>query len=589
MQNSYDPMRISVGHKGLFSSTVSIEEIVETFSKYPIEQWLDFFAKIEGFLLIKRDSIPSPQTYLANNILTKGAIDRFNRRYCKKDIFFSPGQINLARKMAIIYGQNKITKNTPHLFNFLQSVEISRLLLGVQDLHNNFDNHNKPEEDNLEDFCKFIVRNGYLNSPIDTVQLLIRTSNMYVELVKKDIPFPLHKNGFCDFFLQNVGISVEQAIALNFALANPFFQNEQELASNPTLINPDTYFEETKIDSRVINSIIANTTIDLLEAQKKLKQEIIPFNFESIPVGYNLDLFRKTPLIRLYDGRLACANLACMFEKTTQNIIWLPKNGMMLLEQKAIEKNVTGLMKYRGQLFEEYVKMLCNIMSEKNKKIKFYYVPPEQTELHQEVGDAILIQDNKIIILEAKSRQFKEKFKYTGDWNKDKKFIEEITNKSVNQIQSAAEKILQGKVPKIPINPHNIKKIYPVVVTYDPIPTHAKMQKFIREQVFNSGYLKNQIFAPLEIINISDLEAMMDVMESYSLIDILEQKNNAGNHASETNFKNFFALFASKNTILSTGWQKNEYDKVWQNVIRPNLPFKKEEDNRKIENKKLII
>ena len=91
------------------------------------------------------------------------------------------------------------------------------------------------------------------------------------------------------------------------------------------------------------------------------------------------------------------------FEKTTQNVIWMPlRNIKDATDRKSL---INALTEYRGHLFEEYLKELCTIFECKNEKISFVYIPPESTNDHQEVGDSILIQGEEIIIFEAKSRQ----------------------------------------------------------------------------------------------------------------------------------------------------------------------------------------
>jgi hypothetical protein len=244
---------------------------------------------------------------------------------------------------------------------------------------------------------------------------------------------------------------------------------------------------------------------------------------------------------------------------------------------KEKQKMLNELTDYRGRLFGEYLKDICRLFETQNKKISFRYIPAESANNYEEVGDSILIQENEIVIFEAKSRQFNEKFKTTGDWQDDPLFIDELIIKGANQIETAAKKIKMGQIDKLPILTEKISKIYPVLVTYEPIPMHAKMQRFVREKVFEAGLLRDAIFAPLEIMSIEDLERLRDASTSSTIIDLLGIKNNTDPHASETSFHNFFSRFLFSNEVISNGWNVEKSKNIWKQ-IRKFLRFKEEPD-----------
>ncbi|MFA6429096.1 MAG: hypothetical protein WCV84_01190 [Patescibacteria group bacterium] len=564
MENKYDKLQMVLGHDAIFGRKISLDEIKTIIAKYPAFQWLDLAVKIEAILFIKRTEVPQPQIFLAQKFFPQSTQCRLHGRSVDKAIVFSPGQLNFLRKLAIGYGGDEGDGTEIPM----QLVDISKVLLGVQDLHNSFD---RLVDDNLEKFCQYVIRNGYLNGNPDLTNLFFRAREMYLNEAAK-IEFQKGKT-FNDFYNDSVGIKVEQAMALGFAIANPLFQNTDQLLGQTTIINPNNFFQALSIDSTAIDSIVNGLTIDFPEAKKKVLTELVN-DPKDAPIGYNLDLFRKTPFIRLESGKLVCGNFSCLIQKTTQNLIWMPKSRIKNLTQQQSDDLANDITNYRGVLFEGYVRWLCEMMRKKNSKISFHYIPKETAADRQEVADALLIQDDKLLIIEAKSRQFMEAFKYTGDWGKDGQFIDGLINEAAKQIQTAADKIRNGQVPSLPMSPDTIKRVYPVIVTYEPIPMHAKIQRFVRQRVQETGNLTDDIFAPLEIIDISDLESFMDSADSQTLIELLEQKGSSGPHASETNFNNFFAEFVNSHRVISNGWQSEQWVEFTKNVCRPNLTFK---------------
>ncbi len=561
MDNPYAKLALTVGHEMLFRFKLDLSNIIEILSEHPTHAWLDLFSKIEGFLLIPRGKDFDPQQYLAVELFPSSTLTRINKNPKQKEFYFALGQLNVLRKLAIVYGGETGDVKIPKL-------KISKILLGAQDLQNEYDSYvGKPND--LESFTKFAIRNGYLNMNTSFGSLFSMSYRMYVRQ-SDEVKFS-DSEKFSDFFNTKVGITPEQSMALNFALATPFFQEMKTFWEQTSVIDPQTYFQKVVITQDKVISIIDSLTIDFSEVKEKLAIELKDINFQHSPTGYNLSIFRKTPLVRLPNGKLVCVNLHCLLEKTTQNIIWLPVKDMSIKEER--DHVVNTLTKYRGELFETHLKKLCSEFESKNNRIFFKYISHEKTQDDEEVGDSLLIQGDEIVVFEAKSRQFNEAFKYTGDWEKhDQLFMDELVKKSASQIQTAAQKILKGEIKDLPIDFKKITKIYPVVVTYDPVPMFGKVQKFIREKVKEAGYLEDEIFAPFEIINISDLENVMDSADKYTFIDLMQTKNSDLD-ASEADFHNFLCHFMDKNTVLSNGWQREQHDIFFNESLKPSFTF----------------
>lgn len=558
--NPYDQLQVSLGHDAIFGWKIGLQEIIAIIAKYPAFQWLDLVAKVESFLLIPRDDVPQPQIFLANNLFPPSTLRRLKNHSADKTLCFTPGQLNFFRKLVIGYGKNDGGETEVPI----PLTNISKVLLGVQDLHNSYD---KLEDDNFERFCQFAIRNGYLNGWLDFTNSFYRAGTMCT-VCARNVPFD-HSRSFSEFFIERIGMNAEKVMALSFGLASLFFQKTEQVFWQTTILNPNTYFEKMIIDSKEVESIIQSMAIDFADAQQIILPELSQ-DPSKVPIGYDLSHFRKSPLIRLDNGKIVCANLSCLLEKATQNIFWFPQSQAKNLSKA----EATSLSSYRGALFGEYVKRLCKIMENKNTKLSFFYISGESTADHEEVGDSILVQGDKIVIIEAKSRQFKEEFKSTGDWKKDDQFEKELINKAAKQIQIAADKIRKGRVGPISNFPTNIQRIYPVVITYESVPTHAKIQRFIRQRVRELGYLTDNVFAPLEIIDINDIEVVLDCADSKTLIELLEEKDSEGIHASETNFKNFCAYSLSKAGVICNGWQLDQWTEFSKKICTPNLIFK---------------
>ena len=405
MENNYDHLTICIGYKNVFRSELSQKDLIAIISKYPLSLWLDVFAKMEGFLLVKRDDVPDPQEYLAQAFFLPETLAKIKAENKDSVVYFSLGQLNLLRKLVIAYGTDGTETE-------LRIADIMCVLLGAQDLHSVYDELPNGSED-FDAFCKFVIRNGYLNNPVNFSTLFSRTYQMNI-VQGRSVQFRTNKN-FDEFFLENMKMPVAEAIALNFALATPFLQSKESLMGQTTIFDPADFFSKLELSQEKIESLVESFSIDLAEAKTQILEELKPENLGDTPIGYDVSIFRRKPLIRLNDGKLVCGNLDCFFQKATQNLVWMPKarvTGLSSKEDNALAKDLTS---YRGQLFENYMRYLFGIMESKNDKMSFTYIPAEDTDDNEEVGDSILIQDDKLILVEAKSRQFNEAFKNSGD------------------------------------------------------------------------------------------------------------------------------------------------------------------------------
>lgn len=553
MENPYDHLRLAIGQHHLFGHTIGQDEIINLISKYPTTQWLDLFAKIEGFLVIqRRDEDFDSQIYLANEILCPSALERTLRPANSKGFYFSAGQLNLARKLAIAYG----SESNPIE---MSKLDMTKVLLGVHDLHMNYDDVNNVGD--LDGFAKFVIRNGYLNGDTDSAGILSRSYRMYLEISDKT---PMDDTGktFSQIFYEKVGFSLDEAMAINFALVTPFLQGSKEFWNNTTIYIPSDYFRKSTIDKTLIDNVISSMSIEFDTLKTKVLSEIDGKDLSIEPFGYDLSIFRKAPLIKMPNGSLVCANLSCLLQKTASNLLWVPTQN--ILDKSERKKLVNELTEYRGRLFETYLKEICQEMQGLNNKQIYHYINDDKDG---ELGDAILIQGNKAVIFEAKSRQFLEKFKSTGEWSDDPQFMEEIL-KAASQIDFSAEIILTKYQSKLCEKGFQIEEIYPVILMYEAVPMHGKVQRLIRENVKSNKFLDKEIFKPLEVVSIRDLEAYMDMANTLTFVELLDRKHTGGPHAEEATLYNYIHDLTVKETVISNGWQRQQYDKFGGDLLQ---------------------
>lgn len=554
MENKYDSIKTLTGYSNIFKTEKTLNDLIAIIRKYRCSAWLDVIAKIEAIIFLRNDQSEVFFNYLFQKEMLE--LLQVNSSDISSEIFSLP-QLNLLRKLAIVYGLKD-----PDTDDHIQRIDIAFALLIATDINSKYDDLSSSEKD-INTYWNMVVRNGYSHKSEDGTDMLTRARCMYLDY-GTGVPFRTF-DSFGNFLNSTISLPLGQLLVLGYSLSLHHF--EKDWFYRTSIIDRTDYYKNIIIDDGLVNSLFSSTVLDLAEVKKEIQKEIAT---NPLGIGYDFGLFTKHPLIDLGNNKIVTTSIVKLYEKFTQNLCWFPLK-LMALGTKDRDNFIKDMGSYRGILFEKYIRMHLSEHIANNTKISQVYIDADHAKDHEELCDSILVQEESIAVIEMKSKQPKELFRTTGSWSTASDFLEEI-KKAATQIEIASNKILSGMYADT-IPAATVKIIYPIIVLFDPLPTHGKLIRFIRDKLREENILTASIFAPLEILIVSDIETVSSILNKITIIDLLEIKKENDIHSSESSFGNFFANYAIENVLLHNGRARERRQETF-NFLNNNLTFK---------------
>ena len=147
------------------------------------------------------------------------------------------------------------------------------------------------------------------------------------------------------------------------------------------------------------------------------------------------------------------------------------------------------------------------------------------------ICDAIVVCDGTAILIEAKLATCPTKVRYSGDYRKMRKFLEDRlvtgTNRAVGvaQLLKAIENITTLPQAELPEWLRGIRKFIPLIITKDDIGSSWMVTRYLntrfREQLKRN---KRYTITPLAAMSVATLERAMHALRTMAFSDIIEDR-----------------------------------------------------------------
>jgi hypothetical protein len=271
-------------------------------------------------------------------------------------------------------------------------------------------------------------------------------------------------------------------------------------------------FQNMKAPSEMIEKMFENVSfsLDTLKDQK-------------VPSGYaDFEFLRDWPYFR-FEEQLYCLDYEFAVGKLESGVLW---RVLKSLESKQRDP----YMSYWGNVFEDYVVWLFETYASK-KHNKVYPLPKYEDDLTKQICDAIIVCGSTAVLIEAKLATCRADIRYSGDYKKMRKFIEDRlvcgTDRQVgvSQLVNALNNITSLPQSSLPGWLRKIRKFVPLIITKDDIGSswviNAYLQKRFKEE---KRKYKGYTVTPIISMSISTLERSMKALTELPFETILEDR-----------------------------------------------------------------
>ena len=258
--------------------------------------------------------------------------------------------------------------------------------------------------------------------------------------------------------------------------------------------------------------------------------ETVCFSLDNIPdqktpFGYaDFEFLRDHPYFQ-HNQELFCLDYEYAVGKLESGALW------RVLKALPTEKQLPYLS-FWGNVFEDYIAWLFEVYAPK-KLNAFYSAPKYENATGNQICDAIVVCGSTAVLIEAKLATFPAHVRYSGDYVKMKKLLEErlvsgtARKVGVAQLLNAIDNMACLPAEQLPAWLRGIKKFIPLIITKDDVGSSWLVNGYLntrfKEQLNRKKY-KQYTIAPLTSMSVSTLERAVSAMRNIPFSAILENR-----------------------------------------------------------------
>lgn len=243
------------------------------------------------------------------------------------------------------------------------------------------------------------------------------------------------------------------------------------------------------------------------------------------PIGYaDFEFLRDNPYFS-YDDVLYCLDFDFALGKLESGALWRVMKSLPSNER-------VEYLGFWGKVFEDYVAWLFELYAPK-KHNRCYASPRYEDDQANEICDAIVICGSTAILIEEKLATCPADVKYSDDYRKVRKYLEEKlvvgTDRPVGvaQLLKVIEKLTSAEPSILPPWLRRIKKFIPLIITRDEIGSCWAINSYLDARF--DGQLdrkahRGYTITPLVIMSVATLERAMRNLQKIAFSTIIEDR-----------------------------------------------------------------
>ena len=524
-------MAIYVTLRELRGNPATLPEIATTLRKIGVYEALQALSRI-GLLLENHEWSNKDLQHALVRGLVPGEYSRTAAQILGAEpyrfVFFEQ-QILGAMQLAILYcpqiGTTPLEGNRP-LFNEF----MVKCVLGITDILESTYLNSARRRSRIglradsDPLASALLRNAFLNYRDEFTHMLARFWDLYLELPEQ----LAGSSNYVDVetaFAQVTGVSLREYLAVGFGLGSPFMQASGKVGEQDVqkfVVDPTAYFSMTSVDPPTLRRCVHYVSSDLETYRRSFLTELQ----RTKELHFSYITMRQTPLLRFPNGACIPLSLRFLHERITVGVYWL-------ICDRLPSRNRSRFQTFFGELFEEYVKQTFARAFPSSphlaKRVHFAKRYGSRGR-RKETSDVIVAYAKDALFVEVKSTRLR--MEDSGIRGDVAAFRQELKTKVIGaarQIDSVVRDFLSGAFRLDGFEATHLRRAHPIVLTFGYIPQTPLVWGDIQRMLDDAGLLQGQLFAPLQLINVEELELLARYLTAggeESLVSILEGKAN---------------------------------------------------------------
>ena len=361
-----------------------------------------------------------------------------------------------------------------------------------------------------------------------------------------------HSYDLPGMFVKVTGLSVEDYIALGFGILAHYDTIPANAVGNADIgVEAGGIFANIRISPDVRERIWPLLSKPLEEYRAALQVE---WDRTTGPSRWAVTrTFSQFPMITLPNGPTVALSRRLLRDRITHGIYWILANGV---------PDRQAFTNFFGHVFETYV---CRSLTRAAGRGFRWGVEYEGTDEGKRPEGA-LVMPRSVAFIEAKARRLLLNVREIGGEAELRDAVADGLNEAAQQIATAIEAGRRGTLAGIPTAD-------PVIVTYEPLPSHPLALKIYEDIIHKDGRLRGEPTKPVTMLNTRDIESLEGLIwNGVAWPDVLTRKQTP-RHVQDS-FHNYlsraFGGEFRRNEYLALRWERIG-DMVGQRLFGANL------------------
>jgi hypothetical protein len=369
-----------------------------------------------------------------------------------------------------------------------------------------------------------LLRNTFFNYRDQFPYMLARFWDMYLELPRQLTASPNHVD-VEDAFAQATGVSLPVYLAVGFGIASQFMQASGKVGEHDVrkfVMDPTVYFSTTSLDDTTLGRCVEHLSSDLPSYRQSLLAELR----RTKELYFSYTTMRQSPLLRFPNGACIPLSLRFLHERITVGVYWL-------IHDRLPAKGRSRFQTFFGELFQKYVEQTFARAFPPSPHLakRVHFAKKYGSRTHKkETSDVIVLYGDCALFVEAKAARLRmEDSGIRGDVEAFREDLETKVVGAASQIDRVVRDFAAAKFRLDGFEASGIHRAYPVVLTFGYIPQYPSTWHEIQRMLDDKGLLQGPPFAPLQLINVEELEMLAGYLLSggeQSLLKILNAREN---------------------------------------------------------------
>ncbi|MFQ5891095.1 MAG: hypothetical protein ACE5JR_13795 [Gemmatimonadota bacterium] len=459
----------------------------------------------------------------------------------KATVVFHEAQVLNLIRLVILYASLEAGRRCDQMGDFTL---LARILLQLTDLLVGRDSQAEFDRRTWV-FSSFTRTELFMHDEHRVPDAMARNYDLFV-LVPRLLNRRGHSYNLPGTFARTTGLAIEDYIGLGFGLLSHYDTIDAGLLGHAEIgIDRARYLANVRPAAEVRDRLWPLVSKPLEEYRTALQGEWDRTTGAARWAA--MRTFSQFPMIQLSSGPIVAVSRRLLRDRITHGIYWILANNLSGRERD-------DFTNFFGQVFETYIcRSLIRAVGRR------FHREVEYDGGHEgKRPEGALVTQRSVALVEAKARRLLLNVREIGGEAELRAAVEPGLDEAANQLATAIDAGRRGAIKDIKTGKDT--RYYPVIITYEPLPSHPLALRLYEEIIHRGGRLKGQMIKPVTMLNTRDVESVEAIIQDGTAWPDFLTRKHTERHVNDSFHNYIYRAFAG-------GIPRNEYLRVrWERI-----------------------